>query len=1264
MPVTKVLIANRGEIAMRAMRACADLQIPSVSVFTEPDALSLHVLRATESVCLGPAPRDYLNTDRLLEVAKETGCDAIFPGYGFLSENADFVERCEGAGIAFLGPSAAVMRQFAQKHVARSLAEGAGVPVLPGTPLIKSPEEAVGNAQAIGLPILLKATGGGGGIGIHICRTIDEVAEKFLSASRQGAASFGDAGVFIEKYVEHARHIEVQIFGDGKGNIVTFPERECSIQRRHQKVLEETPSPFVTPELRTRLQSSAKALGGSIGYRSAGTVEYIVDDDTGEFYFLEVNTRLQVEHGITEMVSGVDLVCWMLQVQGAVPPPGVSADKILPSNLGAFPSPSPNGQAIEVRVCAEDPAHDYRPCTGTLGEVGWPGNTAAAVGSSLTASPRVDTWVETGSVVPAFYDSLLAKVMVWGEDRTIAIANMAEALSSTRLGGVTTNLGLLKTIVAAPGYASGATTTKFLETLPFTPAAVEIIEPGLMTTVQDYPGRVAMWAVGVPPSGPMDALSHRLANALVGNDDNAAALEITLQGPTLKFLTPAIVAITGARTTVEIDGGKGAAPPQFKSFAVTAGQTVKVGAALNGARIYVAVGGGFDVPVYLNSRSTFPNGGMGGHQGRALRAGDLLPLGEATAEVAVGTEVPPAWLPAFASDSNSSSSSSSCWEIKVLPGPQAAPDYFTDKDVETFYTTQFKVHHNSNRLGMRLEGPRPEFARTDGGEGGSHPSNVHDHVYAIGTVNYTGDMPIILCADGPSLGGFVCPATILSTEMWKVGQARPGDSIMFQMTTLEHAFGARLTVDKKVELLRSSAVFVGGGASSSSAEAGLASWKPAVPACPPTQAVLKEWKAGGTHPGALLRLAGDRYVFLEYGPMELDLNLRVRIAELQAWLAKQNISGLVETCPGVRSVMIEYDSRILSLADLVTLIEKAENELSPAAEAKIQSRILHLPLAFDEKWTHEAIAKYTRSIRPEAPYLPSNVNFVAANNGLEGDPAEAVRKILFSASYMVLGLGDVYLGAPCAVPLDPRHRLVVPKYNPARTFTPEGAVGIGGCYMCIYPMESPGGYQLVGRTLPIWNAFTRAGPFKPNKPWLLRNFDQIRFYQVSEDELETFRSDFKNGRLEIEITHEIFDMAEYNKLVASVADEVAEFKAKQQLALVEQNRLESESNARLDSTRLDSDLSASSGMGAGQQEDPYVGMDGEAVRAAVTGTVWELKAAAGDQVQIGDTLLVLEAMKMEYAVVAAKAGKVADICVVQGDMVQQGAPLCLITMED
>lgn len=1308
--VTKLLIANRGEISCRAQRACNKLCLPYVAVYTEPDAMSLHVLKATESVCLGPSPKAYLDADRLIEVTLNTKCDAIFPGYGFLSENPEFAERCEAQGIVFIGPTPDTMRAFSRKHTARALASAAGVPILPGSDLLTTAEEAVTTAQTIGFPVLLKATGGGGGIGIHLCRTEAQVLESFASASRQGKSAFGDSGVFIEKYVENARHIEVQIFGDGQGTVVTFPERECSIQRRHQKVVEETPSPFVdgSPRLRQALREAARSLGEHVHYRSAGTVEFILDDDTGKFFFLEVNTRLQVEHGITEMVSGVDLVAWQLQAQGFamsggdVPSGTLLPFFKLPSCLKEFGHPEPRGHAIEVRLCAEDPTHEFRPCTGTLGLVKWPDSVAYPEDEN---NVRVDTWVETGSVVSAHYDSLLAKLMVYSDtNREDAIGRLTRALEQTVLGGVVTNLPLLRCIAASTPFHRGLTTTSFLQNYfsegsisgLLVDCTIEVIDPGLMTTVQDWPGRTGLWSVGVPPSGPMDDASHRFANALVGNDSDAAALEITLMGPTLKFSASTVVAITGASVDSVLLNGSPA--PQWTSFTVPAGGIVSIGACTDGARAYLAIGGGgLEVPEYLGSKSTFPAGKLGGHQGRALLAGDVLPLVNdkrfASHPCGVGVTVPEDWRPPFGEKmtttmgTGSDDSEGTVWKVSVLPGPQEAPDYFTEEDVTTFYDTVFKVHHNSNRLGIRLEGPRPRFARTDGGEGGSHPSNVHDHVYAIGAINYTGDMPVVLTVDGPSLGGFVCPATIITNDLWKMGQVRPGDGVHFVACTIETALNQRVERDERVNYIRALAVQGSASTVSDDGYGGLhenpstgqeprfagdneldnnkfSNKTQTVFAIPQTTAVLWTLPASDTHPGAQVRLAGDRYLFLEYGPMELDLNLRVRVHQLEAWIKEhqkkstmEQVNGIIETSPGVRSVMIEYDMRTLPLTKLLDLIRRAEAELPPASEIKLPTRVLHLPMAFDDKWTNEAISRYARSVRAEAPYVPSNISFIAANNGLDFEGDLAVRDIVFSASYMVLGLGDVYLGAPCAVPLDPRHRLVVPKYNPARTYTPEGGVGIGGCYMCIYGMDSPGGYQLVGRTLPIWNAFTRAGPFEAQKPWLLRNFDQVKYFQVSEEELEKMRSDFACGRLDIKIDHGVLDMKVYNRMVAEVAEEVREMKKRQATAMREQMLLDAEQLARIDSRKSMSSLNGKEAIKFGTSTTTATG---KAITAAVSGTVWETKVEVGQQVSSGETLFVLEAMKMEYAVTAPAGGRIVEISVNTGELVQQGAALCLV----
>jgi len=351
----KVLIANRGEIACRVIRTLKKMGIASVAVYSEADAGAMHVSLADEAVCIGPAPaaESYLRAERILEVARQTGAQAIHPGYGFLSENPDFAEACATAGIAFIGPSPAQMRAFGLKHTARELALANMVPLLPGSGLLIDAGHAQAEAARIGYPVMLKSTAGGGGIGMRLCWSADELAEAFQSVDRLARANFKKSGLYLEKYVEHARHIEVQIFGDGQGRVVALGERDCSIQRRNQKVIEETPAPGLTDAQRASLLATAVRLGEAVGYTSAGTVEFVYDTLSGEFYFLEVNTRLQVEHGVTEAVTGVDLVEWMIRAAAGESP-----------LTGAVPEP--RGAAIQVRLYAEDPAKNFQPSAGLL----------------------------------------------------------------------------------------------------------------------------------------------------------------------------------------------------------------------------------------------------------------------------------------------------------------------------------------------------------------------------------------------------------------------------------------------------------------------------------------------------------------------------------------------------------------------------------------------------------------------------------------------------------------------------------------------------------------------------------------------------------------------------------------------------------------------------------------------------------------------------------------------------------------------------------
>ena len=399
--INKVLIANRGAIAVRIIRTLKELEIGSVAVYAEADRESLHVRQADEAYCLGAgtARETYLDQDKLFEVARQSSADAVHPGYGFLSENTDFVSECAANKLEFLGPTATQIEAFGLKHHARKLAELQEVPLLPGTGVLSGVEEALSKAEDIGYPVILKSTAGGGGIGMQLCWDSEELTKAYDSVAQMSANNFANADLFLEKFLETARHIEVQVFGDGEGNTITLGERDCSAQRRNQKVIEETPAPNLPDRVRRSLGEVASRLLQSVSYRSAGTVEFILDADTQCFYFLEVNTRLQVEHGVTEEVYGVDLVEWMVRLaDGTLPQLATIADVL-----------SPSGHAVQARIYAEDPFKEFRPCAGLLSQVAFPsaGETSEAllIGSKL----RVDHWIESGLEVSPYYDPMLAK---------------------------------------------------------------------------------------------------------------------------------------------------------------------------------------------------------------------------------------------------------------------------------------------------------------------------------------------------------------------------------------------------------------------------------------------------------------------------------------------------------------------------------------------------------------------------------------------------------------------------------------------------------------------------------------------------------------------------------------------------------------------------------------------------------------------------------------------------------------------------------------
>ncbi|HET8632878.1 MAG TPA: acetyl-CoA carboxylase biotin carboxylase subunit [Gemmatimonadales bacterium] len=442
----KVLIANRGEIALRVIRACRELGIETVAVYSEADRESLHVRFADDDVCIGPPPGrlSYLRIPNIIAAAEITGADAIHPGYGFLAENAEFAETCKASNIAFIGPSAEQIRAMGDKATARRLAKEAGVPTVPGTPgTIEDVDEALAAAEQIGFPVIIKATAGGGGKGMRICQKAEQFGQLFNLAQNEALAAFGNGAVYVEKYLEHPRHVEIQVMGDQFGTVVHLGERDCSVQRRHQKLIEESPSPALTPELREQMGSAAVSLAGRINYVGAGTLEFLLDAD-GSFYFMEMNTRIQVEHPVTEMVTSFDLVKEQIRVASG--------------EHGSFKGDGRHlrGHAIECRINAEDPYRNFQPSPGVITAYHPPGGPGV----------RVDSHVYAGYTVPPFYDSLLAKVIVHGNDRSEALARMGQALDSFIVEGVTTTVPFLARVIRHPDFVAGKVDTRFLEREP------------------------------------------------------------------------------------------------------------------------------------------------------------------------------------------------------------------------------------------------------------------------------------------------------------------------------------------------------------------------------------------------------------------------------------------------------------------------------------------------------------------------------------------------------------------------------------------------------------------------------------------------------------------------------------------------------------------------------------------------------------------------------------------------------------------------------
>jgi len=1191
----KVLIANRGAIAVRIERTLAKMGIKSVAVYSKADRDSLHVENANEAVYIGEgsAKETYLDIDKIIDAAIKTGAEAIHPGYGFLSENTEFAARCEENNIKFIGPDSKQINLFGLKHSARDLAKKAGVPLLNGSDLLSGLSEALVKAEEIGYPVMLKSTAGGGGIGIRICNDKAELEAAYDNVCHLAESNFNDAGVFLEKYVRKARHVEVQIFGNEDGEVAIIGERDCSVQRRNQKVVEECPAPKLPDTVREKMYAAAKSLAKASSYRNAGTVEFLYDEAEEKFYFLEVNTRLQVEHGISEEVYGVDLVEWMLKE---------AAGEL--KGIESF-VPVAKGHAIEIRVYAEDCINNFRPSSGKVDEV------------IFSDKARIETWIRKNIEVSSLYDPMLAKLIVHGKDREDAVKKMLEVINESKVYGLTTNLSYLESLISSKKYQEANLFTKMLENFLPEENALEVLDGGLQTTVQDADGMMGYWTVGVPPCGAMDAYSFKIGNKLLGNDYNAAGIEMTMSGGTFRFRTDVSFCITGANMQASLDGEP---VPMYTVVKAAAMQKLKFKSAKTGMRTYLLVKGGIDVPQIMGSSSTFTDGKFGGHNGRALRTGDVLHLSRKCVTDSIAS---------FNKDYTPEITNN--WTIGVLAGPQPTNEYLKDEYLDTLTSAEYEVNFNSARTGIRLNGPIPQWVREDGGEAGLHPSNIHDNAYAIGALDLTGDQSILLGPDGPSLGGFVCPVTTARAELWKLGQLHPGDKVHFQLISLEEAEALYENQCKNIEMdYRKLSL-------------------PKPEDIKADYAILTK----GVHDDTeyMIRLQGEENILIEYGKMELNIELRFRVHILMEELKKTDLP-IIDMTPGIRSLQVHFKANKMNAREMAAEVEKINASLKSLDDITVPSRIIKLPLSWDDPQTKLAALRYQKTVRPNAPWCPSNPEFIRRINGL--DTIEDVMDIVFKADYMVLGLGDVYLGAPVATPLDPRHRMVTTKYNPARPWTPENAVGIGGAYLCVYGMEGPGGYQFVGRTIQMWNPLRETEYFKKGKPWLLNFFDRIQFYPCSSEEILQYREDFLRGKFDIEIEETSFNLGDYKAYLESIKDSAAAFKAHQEASFeAERDRWVKEGLDHFESEHLE----------VASDVDEVIPEDCEAVNATIPGSVWKILVKEGDFVKKGQEIAVLESMKMEFPIEAEEDGLVRKVFVAQSQQVHSGQAICALKME-
>ncbi|KAK6202266.1 allophanate hydrolase subunit 2-domain-containing protein [Scheffersomyces amazonensis] len=1111
---------------------------------------------------------------------------------------------------------------------------------------------------------MLKSTAGGGGMGLKVCYGPDELKSSLTEVISRGETLFKHSGVFLEKYILNGRHIEIQIFGNGKGEAIAYGERECSIQRRHQKVIEEAPSPFVDSvadkTLRKKLSKCAITLASSIKYKSAGTIEFLVDDDTGSFYFLEMNTRLQVEHGITELIYGVDLMKLMLlqadyELRGET---GLPFDTL---NLQYDDDGLlvPNGWAIECRVYAENPVKNFQPSPGILHYVEFPNEIEGC-------KIRIDHWIDTGTKVSPYFDPLLAKVMVWSETRETTRQGIIKCLLESKVQGPPVNIDYLVSVLSSSEFAAGKTLTSFLTTsFKYEPPLVEFVTSGSYTTIQDLPGRFK-YNAGIPLSGPSDPLSLQLANLIVGNETTTEGLEITHEGPTLRFHTSAVICLTGGHFHFKI---KGKSIPMFTAVTIPKDTVVKIGHATGiGAKCYLAIRGGFpDVAYYLDSKSCTPTLNLGGHQGRIVMQGDCLTIkkGDPVNSIELGFELPKKSRPNF------DTLEDDFWTVKLIRGPHDSREIVSDEGMNEFYNNfHYKVNHNSNRGSVRLDGPSDVFSRTHGGDGGSHPSNILEYPYPTCGISVVGSVMFLFGVDGSTLSGFVCIAVPVLSEWWKFGQAKVAANIRFKLVSYEDSLKLnklRTTFLEQVEVAikskdaENSPVFKDELDEYSEIE---------------KESILYNREPTKDLPQFTIRQSGERMVLMDFGIDKFNLVNNGRQKVLHDSIMSEIPECVIKMEANTGSLGLVFDLEKISRPSLIEKLVELESKVPPPHELKVKSKQFILPCCFDHSAITHCLERYMHSQRPYAAYLPSNTEYVMKINCL--DSIEEFKKCVVGQTQVITAVSFL-CGNTLTVNMDPRTRFRTGKYNPARTFTPKGALGSGAIGHSIYSIDSPGGYMIWGMALPdlTWNTFSRLK--SSDTPWFFNNFDQIVYYEVTEDELTEMNNKLLTGKFKFEIKEVELDFGEYIDFLDGIEDELEEMNKKKDEALavlVEEEDIlfekwQNEKNATKSSKATDESL----------LNDPSI----LKVTSTMAANVFKIQTKLGAKVSATDTLIILEAMKMEIHVKAINddddesdedeeeeggesdskrnvntSYEVVDIAILEGDVVVPGTLLFLL----